>query len=239
MKKNKIWQIIIILIIVFIFRGPIMALAGLLISAPLYILLTILPIVIITTFISSFGYLIGNCRSYRKLKKEIRKVEITNPYLYYREIPDDYGIGVYALLLDYKINIRDFKAALIDLSAKGYIKINTTNKSFNITILPKDQSPLLSNEKFILEWITTNKKLKSFNLKEWETKIMDDALQLGLANPRPEAKLITSEQREKSLKKVTFFLTFILDVAYISLRRYFLLILKKRLLIQYLQGFSG
>ncbi len=152
------------------------------------LIIIFLIFVIIVGIFAFIGETIGKSKANRKLNREIRKVRLSNPYIYYRDIPNDYGIGVYGFLLDYKLTKRDVKAALLDLSAKGYLKINTINKEMNIELTSKDNTNLLKNEKYLLNWLSNNSNinLNKFNISEWEESIRDDILELGIGLKRGE-----------------------------------------------------
>lgn len=155
-----------------------------LISYIIIILIIIIPVM----FNSFIGDIMGRNKATRKLNREIRKVKLSNPYIYYRDIPNDYGIGVYAFLIDYKLTKRDVKAALIDLSAKGYLKITTNKNKINIELTSKDNTNLLKNEKYLLNWLNNNTKinLKKFKISEWEEIIRDDIITLEIGKKRDE-----------------------------------------------------
>jgi len=175
-------------------------------------IIIVIIILIIYTILGNIAYWKGNRKATKKLNKEIEKIKLTNPHIYYRDIPVKYGIGICALLLDYKITERDLKAAIIDLSAKGYLKIDTKNKKvFSVTITNKDTSDLLKNEKYLLNWIkkNNNAKIKFFNLVKWEKIIVEDAIKLELGTKR-KTKLIKFDN--KKLELYTYFLSFLVFI---------------------------
>lgn len=214
--NRKFLGILLGIILMIIFYPIIFSLLGGMLGLVI-VLIAFVPVVL---GISSLGFFAASHKVQKKIDKEIKKVVVTNPYIYYRDIPDDFGIGIYALLLDCKITVRDFKAAIIDLCAKGYIKIRTVGKSFEATILDKDQSTLLSNEKFILNWIALHKdsKLTSFPLSEWENRIKEDAIELGFATKRKNIKADDTSKRIPKLYKIAFLLALIIFIgAYVYL----------------------
>ena len=173
------------------------------------------PFIIIIT-IGLLGSLLGKLRGQLKLNKEIRKVKINNPYIYFRDIPSDYGIGVYAFLLDFKISKRDLKAAIIDLSAKGYLKIKSNSNVFEAEILKKDTNDLLENEKYILNWIKEGKEkqkeeLEKFDIEGWKNIIIKDILNLGLGEKRENAKNINQDNRLEIRNRICL-ISFILSI---------------------------
>lgn len=166
MSKKKFW--ITILIIFLIVTGSI-----------------INPAVIIV-LLAFYGDYKGKKKAKRKFLNEIKKINLNNPHIYFREIPNSYGIGVSGLLLDFELQQNDLIAAILDLCAKKYIKIEEKNESFEILILNNVQAKLLTNEQFILNWLVTNQsqELKSFDYKEWKYLVKQDALTLGLIEQR-------------------------------------------------------
>jgi len=141
---------------------------------------------VIIVLLAFYGEYRGKMKAKKIFLKEVKKVKLENPYIYFREIPNKYGIGVSGLLLDFNLDKNDLIAAILDLCAKKYIKINENNDFFEITSLNKVPNDLLSNEVFILNWILTsqNKELKSFDYKEWKYLVKQDALTLGLIEQR-------------------------------------------------------
>lgn len=178
----------------------------------------VILIIILAIILSLIGDILGKFRASRKLKKEIKKVKLENPYLYFRDIPNDYGIGVYAFLLDYKLNKRDFKAALIDLSAKGYLKLLATNNSLRIELTSKDNTNLLKNEKYILNWLNENSNIKKFKISEWKKYIIEDILDLKIGEKR-KMKELDDDKYTKLHKVLTitslFLITAVLAVLFI------------------------
>ncbi len=174
------------------------------------LIIIFLIFVIIVGIFAFIGETIGKNKANRKLNREIRKVKLSNPYIYYRDIPNDYGIGVYGFLLDYKITKRDVKAALLDLSAKGYLKIATINNVLNIELTAKDNSNLLKNEKYLLNWLSNNSNinLNKFNISEWEESIRDDILELEIGVKRDEE--LDVSKNEKTAMRITISLLIVI-----------------------------
>lgn len=103
-----------------------------------------------------------------------------NLYLYFRELPNDFGIGVTSLLFDSTLeNEKDIVAVILDLCAKGYLKLEQHSNKYIIKILEKDSSKLLSNELYILNLIKDN-KIKDINYKNWYSYCLQDGINLGL-----------------------------------------------------------
>lgn len=126
-----------------------------------------------------FGKKLGGDKARRELKKELKQLEISNPFIYFRDIPNKYGIGVSVAILNVKFSKKDVLAGILDLSAKGYINFKQVGKSYEIIDNHKDKTNLLKNELFLLKWVTRTNK--HFNLSEWVKLSKEDAIELGLA----------------------------------------------------------
>ena len=112
--------------------------------------------------------------------KEDNIVKKTNPYIYYRELPDDYGIGVISLLVDSKLeNYKDIIAVILDLCAKKYLFLEKIDNKYYIKVLKGIDNKLLSNERYILGLIISN-NLKNINYQEWYSYCLQDGIDLGL-----------------------------------------------------------
>ena len=172
---------------------------------------------VIIVLLAFYGEYRGKMKAKKKFLKEVKKVKLENPYNYFREIPNKYGIGVSGLLLEFNLDENDLIAAILDLCAKKYIKINENNDFFEITSLNKVPNDLLSNEVFILNWILTsqNKELKSFDYKEWKYLVKRDALTLGLIEQRhinrdaPTTIIDSISKKEKKMILLIFILCFL------------------------------
>lgn len=135
-------------------------------------------------FIPAFRMLVG----YLKGKKEINRIEreivLANPYIYYRELPNHFGIGVNTLLIDSEIeNEKDIVATILDLCAKGYLKLVKEQAGYKVIILKPGDTTLLSNEQYILELIV-NHNLQNVDYNKWYQYCMSDGIKLGLFEKR-------------------------------------------------------
>ncbi len=131
-------------------------------------------------FIGLISIIIGIIKAKIQIAKENKYVKDTNPYIYYRELPNNFGIGVTTLLIDSTIeNYKDIVAVILDLCARKYIKLIKQNDKYIIQILKPVDDNLLSNEKYILTLIT-NKNIKNIDYKEWYKYCMQDGINLGL-----------------------------------------------------------
>ena len=112
--------------------------------------------------------------------KEDNIVKKTNPYIYYRELPNDYGIGVISLLVDSKLeNYKDIIAVILDLCAKKYLFLEKRNNKYYIKVLKGIDNKLLSNERYILDLIISN-NIKNINYQEWYSYCLQDGINLGV-----------------------------------------------------------
>ena len=112
--------------------------------------------------------------------KEDNIVKKTNPYIYYRKLPNDYGIGVISLLVDSKLeNYKDIIAVILDLCAKKYLFLEKTDNKYYIKVLKGIDNKLLSNERYILGLIISN-NLININYQEWYSYCLQDGINLGV-----------------------------------------------------------
>ena len=112
--------------------------------------------------------------------KEDNIVKKTNPYIYYRELPNDYGIGVISLLVDSKLeNYKDIIAVILDLCAKKYLFLEKIDNKYYIKVLKGIDNKLLSNERYILGLIISN-NLININYQEWYSYCLQDGINLGV-----------------------------------------------------------
>ncbi len=136
---------------------------------------------IMTLFLHLLGKINGKEKQY-DTKKEIIQ---SNPYIYYRELPNSFGVGVSSLLLNSKIKQQqDIVAILLNLCAKKYLKLKEENGSYTITVLKGIDQNLLSNEKYILYHVMTN-TLNEIDYEEFFNYCVEDGIQLGLYQRSP------------------------------------------------------
>lgn len=145
------------------------------------ILESIVYIVLLTVIaFGVIGAIGGVIKGTIQIANENKYIKKTNPYIYYRELPNNFGIGITSLLFDSKIESdKDIVAVILDLCAKNHLKLVRQNDKYIITILNPDYSDLLTNEKYILNLIIKN-DIKSINYKEWYDYCMQDGIKLGL-----------------------------------------------------------
>lgn len=137
---------------------------------------TLVVVLVLTTV----SFLIGQIIAKINVKKINRKIEKNNKYLYYRELPNHFGIGVNTLLIDSKIeNEKDIVAVILDLCAKKYLKLFKLENKYIINVLNYTNDCLLENEKYIMKYISQN-KVKDINYNEWYKLCLEDGKNLNL-----------------------------------------------------------
>lgn len=122
----------------------------------------------------------GVLKGKREINKENKYLKKINPYIYFRELPNFFGIGVTTLLMDSTIeNYKDIVAVILDLCAKKYINLAKQGDKYMIKVLKGIDDNLLSNEKYILSLVLNN-DIKNISYKEWFNYCMQDGIDLGL-----------------------------------------------------------
>ena len=140
--------------------------------------------------------LIGKCMG--KLKLLFNRISSVNknPYIYFRELPNNFGIGVTSLLFDSTLeNEKDIVAVIIDLCARKYLSLEYTNNKYVIHILEKNPTDLLSNENYIFNLLKEN-NIKKLNYKTWYNYCLEDGINFGLYNPSVDD---TSKNKSKDM----------------------------------------
>jgi len=178
--------------------------------------LIMLFIYLIAKLIYVLGGKIGRNKARKEFVKETEKLIIENPYMYFRDIPNKYGIGVALSILNYKVGKDDVLAGILDLAAKGYIIFKQNDKSYEIIETLKDRSGLLKNELYLLDWIL-NKEIKKIQTKEWIRLAKEDAISLGLGIINEEKKVYKTAidwnaKIEKKLLLIPFCITILLYI---------------------------
>ena len=122
----------------------------------------------------------GLLKGKRVIRKENKHLKKINPYIYFRELPNYFGIGVTTLLMDSTIeNHKDIVAVILDLCARKYLDLSKQGDKYVIKVLKGIDDNLLSNEKYILSLILNN-NIKGINFEEWFNYCMEDGINLGL-----------------------------------------------------------
>ena len=126
------------------------------------------------------GAAIGIIKGKIKISKENKYIKDTNENIYFRELPNNFGIGVASLLIDSTIeNYKDIVAIILDLCARKYLSLIRQNDKYIIKILKNINDELLSNEKYVLTLLKNN-NIKNINYQEWFNYCMQDGIDLGL-----------------------------------------------------------
>ena len=145
-------------------------------------ILEVLVCIILLTliFFGLIGVIAGILKGKWQILKENKYIKNTNPYIYYRDLPNNFGIGVTSLLFDSTIeNYKDIVAVILDLCARKYLSLIKQNDKYIIKVLKNIDSDLLSNEKYILTLIIKN-DIKNINYQQWYDYCVQDGIDLGL-----------------------------------------------------------
>jgi len=195
-KKNIKQTIICILLLIIITSFLIYFLikATHIIEIIAYILLLIL------IFGGLISIVVGISKGKIEIFKERMYVKKTNPYIYYRELPNNYGIGVNFLLIDSTIeNHKDIIAVILDLCARNYMSLIKQKDKYLIKILKNVDNNLLTNEEYILNLIISN-NLKNIDYQKWYDYCIEDGNALGLYY-RDNVKISNEALLKKELLK--------------------------------------
>lgn len=151
-----------------------------------------------------FFSLIGKCLG--KLKSLFNTIyykNIENPYIYFRELPNNFGIGVTSLLFDSTLeNEKDIVAVILDLCARKYLSLEYHGDKYTIHMLEKNPTNLLSNESYIF-YALKRKTIKRINYKTWYNYCLEDGMALGLYTtntPKNKKSINISETMNKFYK---------------------------------------
>ena len=150
-------------------------------------LIQLIPSALFIIINITFGIpsLIGKLQANGKEKKEKLDIKNSNSYNYFRELPNNYGIGIATLLFDSAVeNEKDIVAVILDLCAKGYLNLKKDKENkYNITVIKSDDEKLLANEKYVLNSVLNN-DIKKFDYDKWFECCMNDGIELGLFKKR-------------------------------------------------------
>lgn len=218
-NKYKIGEIIIILMTI-IFLFPIIELIILKkffndLNLDFFVVGAFVPVIFFGILLISILY-----GKMRVKKKEIlieKEIKLNNPYIYYRELPNNFGIGISSVLVNKTIeNEKDIIACILDLCARKYLKLEKVDDKYMITILKNSTTNLLSNETYILKHLMNN-TVQQIDYQEWHQLCVENGKQLELFEDNREVNISESKQKEiveeyykaneKQLKKIIpFFL---------------------------------
>ncbi len=148
----------------------------------------IFGVIVVTLVFVNISFLFGQIIAKINIKRINKKIEKQNKYLYYRELPNHFGIGINTLLIDSKIeNEKDIVAVILDLCAKKYLKLFKLENKYYIQVLNNQNNQLLENEKYIMQYISQN-KVKDINYNEWYRLCLEDGKKLDLYTNSQEKK---------------------------------------------------
>ena len=179
------------------------------------IFLSILIVFNVFFVIYCISVLSGVIKGKREINKENRYLKKINPYIYFREIPNSFGIGVTTLLIDSTIeNYKDIIAVILDLCAKKYLNLVKQGDKYIIKVLKGIDDSLLSNEKYILSLVLNN-DIKNISYTEWFNYCMQDGINLGLYTHTVQKNkvnnpFVSRQERIKKDNKVKLILSLIL-----------------------------
>lgn len=197
-KKYKIGEIIIILITI-IFLLPVIELIIFKkilndFSFDFFIAWSFIPIVIFGGIL--IGILYGKIRVKKKEISIEKEIKLNNPYNYYRELPNNFRIGISSILVNKTIeNKKDIIACILDLCARKYLKLEKVDDRYMITILKNSTVNLLSNEAYILKHLMNN-TVQQIDYQEWHQLCIENGQQLELFEDNKEVNLNESKQKE-------------------------------------------
>lgn len=173
-----------LLILIFIPRGN-------------FIIRLILFIVFSLLFFPSIGLINGYLKAKRELKKKEKQTKLDNPYLYFRELPNNFGIGISSILMDSAIeDYKDIVAVILDLCARKYLFLNQVNDQYKIQVLKGIDANLLSNEIYVMQCIINN-TLSSFDYKHWYKLCIEDSNRLEIYNVTNIDNIFAEPKKQK------------------------------------------
>lgn len=184
-----------------------------------YIFSCILGLISLVFVIYFIYFILGIISANKRISDDFKKITDKNPYIYFRELPNNYGVGIATVLLNSTIeNEKDIVAAVLDLCAKGYLHLEKNiDGTYTITVLKLIDSKLLANERYIMENIL-NGNMNKLNYKEWLDRCTKDGIELGLFVKRKKKIACYNKKNELNNKKtkwyilVSFVITILISV---------------------------
>lgn len=159
-----------------------------------FIVCAFIPIVIFVGLL--IGILYGKIRVKKKELSIEKEIKLDNPYIYYRELPNNFGIGISSILINKTIeNEKDIIACILDLCARKYLKLEKVDDGYMITILKNSTADLFSNEAYILQHLMNN-TVQQIDYQEWHQLCVENGKQLELFEDNKEVNLSESKQKE-------------------------------------------
>lgn len=145
-----------------------------------YIFILITGSILCLLIIAPIGHFIGKQRAKYQIHREDKAIQNNNPYQYYKELPNQFGVGVASLLGNSTIeNEKDIIAALLDLCAQGYLHLSKHSDHYVIYPVQNPARTPLSNEAYLLQLIHQN-NLKNIDFHKWYQLCVQDGVNLGL-----------------------------------------------------------
>jgi len=159
---------------------------------------------------------LGKSKAYKTIQKELRKIKLTNPYIYFRELPNKYGIGITSILVDFNIEFKkDVVAAILDLAAKKYIKLINIDNKYQIQEINSNHSELTNNEKYLLTYVLKKagyESTKKFDYHKWKKYCIQDAQKMGLIEKREIKESILNPTRVRNKIFGTIFIILLIII---------------------------
>lgn len=187
-------------------------------------ILTVIACILILTLIvvGLISIIAGVLKGNIEICKERKYIKNTNPYIYYRELPNNYGIGVNSLLIDSSIeNHKDIIAVILDLCARNYLSLVKQNDKYLIKILKDVDNNLLTNEEYILNLIKNN-NIKNIDYQKWYNYCIEDGNALGLyyhdnikINNEVPLKQDLLKKRSKKHFEISLFLSILIFIIFL------------------------
>ena len=167
-----------------------------------------ITIIAITTIVGLIGLVfINGIRKNIKALKNNPKIEPEVKLDYYRELPDETATPLEANFILNKGTFdfsKTISATILDLTLKGYIKVEQIDKTINIEILDKDTSELPKDELRVLELLKNaeeNKRAKEKNEEAKKLLTMKDVEKY--IEQKPEKIIKVQGEFEKIAKDVS------------------------------------
>lgn len=168
-----------------------------------------ITIIAITSIVGLIGIVfINGIRKNIKALKENPKIKPEMELDYYRELPDKTATPLEANFILKKGTFdlsETISATILNLTLKGYIKVEQVEKTINIEILNKDASKLQGDEIYVLELLKNaqrNKKSKSKTENEETKQILTMKDVEKYTKQKPE-KLIKMQKGFEEIAKNT------------------------------------
>lgn len=178
---------------------------------------------------SLLGKFTGIAKAKHKIKKDENFIKKINPYIYYRELPNEYGIGTCTLLIDSAIeNEKDIIATILNLCAKKYLRLEKDTTNYKIHILKEtDDKPYLTeediksklylNEKYVLNCLKNN-TIKNIDYNKWYSLCLKDGENNGLYYDKEIKMEVSKDKMKKDTKtnKIIMAITWLITIVVVA-----------------------